>query len=454
MAARREFWSGPAGFILANIAAAVGLGSIWKFPYEVGTNGGSAFVFCYLIGLGLVVLPLMLAELAIGRAGRSDAIGSIVAVASAARTTPYWSLIALLGVVTGFLILSFYSVIGGWTIAYLLETVRTGLPAGGAESAQLRFDALLGSPLRLLAYHSVFMAITALIVAGGIAHGIEGASKILMPCLVVLMAMLALYSVVQGDLAASLRYLFAFDLAAITPKIALEALGLGFFSIGVGFSMLITYAAYATPDIDLKQVAIVTIVADTLISLLAGFAVFPIVFAENLDPSSGPGLVFVTLPLAFAGMPFGTAAAAAFFLLLLVAALGSAISLLELATAPLRTAFGWPPALASAIGAAACWLVGIATVLSFNRWADWFPLAPVPQFATATWFDLLDHVTSNLFLPVAGFGLAVFVGWRLPEALIGGQLGLTGSAVRGLQFLLRYVVPPGIAAATLVPLMR
>jgi NSS family neurotransmitter:Na+ symporter len=295
------------------------------------------------------------------------------------------------------------------------------------------------------------MAVTAVIVGRGVAGGIEEASKILMPCLALLIAALALYSATQANFSATIRYLFAFDPASVTPKIALEALGLGFFSIGVGFSILITYAAYAKPDISLGQVAIVTIAADTAISLLAGFAVFPIVFAEGLDPSSGPGLVFVTLPLAFARMPLGTVAAVAFFLLLVVAALGSAISLLELAAAPLKNAFNWSQARAGALCAAGCWMLGIATVLSFNAWADWFPLAAIPMFATSTVFDLLDHVTSNLFLPVAGFGLSVFVGWIAPAGFLRHQLGLDGGGLSAIRFLLRYVVPGGIAAATLAP---
>jgi NSS family neurotransmitter:Na+ symporter len=340
-------------------------------------------------------------------------------------------------------------VIGGWAIAYLVDTIVTGLPGARSAMTQARFDALLSSPARLLAYHFAFMTVTAAIVARGISRGIEEASKILMPCLAVLIAALAMYAVLQGDFRAALRYLFAFDVASVTPKIVLEALGLGFFSIGAGFSILITYAAYAKQDIDLTQVATVTIMTDTVISFLAGFAVFPIVFAENLDPSSGPGLVFVTLPLAFARMPFGTLAAAAFFLLLVVAALGSAISLLELAAAPLRNATGWSQAAASAACAAACWTVGIATVLSFNAWAGWYPLGAIPLFAQATFFDLLDHLTSNFFLPVAGFGLAVFVGWIVPEALLHRQL--SGSGLGVLRFLLRYVVPLGIAAATIAP---
>ena len=246
---------GRIGFILANIASAVGLGSIWKFPYEVGANGGSAFVLFYLLGIALIVLPLMLAELALGRRGRSDAIRSILKVASSSHASARWGLVGALGVVAGFLILSFYSVIGGWTIAYVVDTVQIGLPAGEPQAAQARFDALLASPLELTIYHFVFMAVTTAIVARGIQGGIEEAAKILMPALVILIAALAIYAAVAGDLAGTLRFLFTFDPAQFKPKVALEALGLGFFSIGVGLCVMITYAAYAGPQIDLRQVA-------------------------------------------------------------------------------------------------------------------------------------------------------------------------------------------------------
>ncbi len=287
MRAKRELWSGRLGFILANIASAVGLGSIWKFPYEVGANGGSAFVLFYLVGIALIVLPLMLAELALGRRGRSDAIRSILKVASTSNASAAWGLVGVLGVIAGFLILSFYSVIGGWAIAYAVDTLRVGLPAGEAQAAQARFDALLASPLKLALYHFVFMAVTTVIVARGIKGGIEEAAKILMPMLVVLLAALALYSALEGDFAGTLRFLFAFDAAQMKPHVALEALGLGFFSIGVGLCVMITYAAYAGPQIDLRQVAVFTVVSDTAISFMAGFAVFTLVFAEQLDPSGG-----------------------------------------------------------------------------------------------------------------------------------------------------------------------
>jgi NSS family neurotransmitter:Na+ symporter len=454
MRSKREIWSSRVGFILANIASAVGLGSIWKFPYEVGANGGSAFVLFYLVGVALIVLPLMLAELALGRRGRADAIGSIQAVAVRAGAAPAWRLVGLLGVVTGFLILSFYSVIGGWAIAYAVDTVQIGVPADNAAATQARFDALLASPFKLASYHFVFMAVTTAIVARGISGGIEAASKILMPVLVILLLALAIYGVIEGGFAATARFLFALDPSQLKPHVALEALGLGFFSIGVGLCVMITYAAYAGRDIDLREVAVYTVVSDTAISFVAGFAVFPLVFAEKLSPSGGPGLVFTTLTIAFARMPFGTVAAVAFFGLLTVAALGSAISLLELAVAPLRNALGWSRVRASVACGLACALAGLLTVLSFNVLAGWFPLGAWPLFARATAFDLIDHLTSNVMLPAAGFGLAIFVGWVLPPDVLREELAPTSRAwLALLRWLLRWPVPAGIAAATLAPLI-
>jgi NSS family neurotransmitter:Na+ symporter len=443
-----ERWSGRTGFVLANVAAAVGLGSIWKFPYEVGANGGGAFVACYIIGLVVIVFPLMLCELAIGRHGRSDAITSVARVAAAARASRWWSLFALLGVITGVLILSFYSVIGGWAMAYLVDTVGLGLPAQDAAGAQARFDTLLSSPTKLMLYHLAFMAIAVVIVARGVSKGIERASMILMPTLIALIVILATYSVIRGGFWPTWNYLFAFDLAAITPKIVLEALGLGFFSIGVGLSILIAYGAYSDRAMNLRQVAVLTLVSDTAVSVLAAFAIFPIVFVENLDPSSGPGLVFITLPLAFSHMPFGAAAAVAFFVLLLVAAIGSAISFIELAASPLQHALKCSRTIASVACGALSWTLGIATVLSFNVWSEWFPLWFVGGFSRATWFDLIDHFTSNLLLPLGGFGLALFVGWRVPKDIMAAELRLRGVPLAALYVLLRYVVPIGIATAT------
>ncbi len=450
----RETWSGRFGFILATVGSAVGIGSIWKFPYEVGENGGGAFVLFYIAGLALIVVPLMFAEFAIGRRGQGDAMTSITAVAVRHGASRWWAVAGLIGVITGFLILSFYSVIGGWTLAYAFDTIVSGLATPEPRAVRARFDSLLAAPWRQLAYHASFLLCVMLIVARGIKGGIEAASKVLMPVLAVLMIALATYSSVEGDLAAALRYLFQPDWQSVSPRVALDALGLGFFSIGVGMGLMITYAAYADASINLRQVAIVSVVADTAISLLAGLAVFPIVFAYGLNPAGGPGLVFVTLPLAFAQMPFGAIAASSFFLLLFIAALASAISMLEIVVALLTTHFRWPRARACLATGIACFVFGIGTVLSFNRWAVWFPLDMLDRFATATVFDLLDYLTSNVLLPIGGLGLALLVGWALPARLLKEELSLTTAGAALLRAVLRYIVPIVIGAIVLASIVR
>jgi NSS family neurotransmitter:Na+ symporter len=448
----RDAWSGRAGFILATIGSAVGLGSIWKFPYEVGAHGGAGFLLFYFAGLVLAVAPLMYAEFAIGRRGASDAAGSIARLAAAHGARREWMWVGVLGVVAGALILSFYSVIGGWTLAYAVQTALEGLAGADPAAVQARYAALLGAPARMIGYHALFLALAAAVVLRGVQGGIEVAVKLLMPLLAVLMLVLAAYAAVQGDMPATLRFLFSLDTVQLNARAALEALGLGFFSIGVGMGLMITYAAYAKADIDLRQAAIWSMGADTAISLLAGLAVFPLVFAHGLDPAGGPGLVFVTLPLAFAGMPFGTLAALAFFVLLFVAALASAISMLELAVAPVTRMLGWSRARATVAVALACGTLGLATVLSFNLWSGWHPLEGVPAFAGYTVFDLLDHLTSNVMLPIGGLAIALFAGWALPVSLLAEELRLGAGGARVLRMLLRYVVPLLIAVVALAPL--
>jgi neurotransmitter:Na+ symporter, NSS family len=444
-----EAWSGRVGFILATIGSAIGLGSIWKFPYEVGANGGSAFLLFYLAGLVLIVVPLMLAEMAIGRRGRGDPAKSIAAVAGECGANPRWAAFGVLGVVTGFLILSFYSVIGGWTIRYALHTAWAGLPAADPQAVRAEYDNFLASPFEMLGYHVLFMAATVVIVARGVAGGIERAVKVLMPALAVLMVALAAYGVIQGDLESTLHFLLRLDTRYLTARTALEALGLGFFSIGVGLGLMITYAAYSGAEIDLTRAALLSVGADTAISLLSGLAVFPIVFAHGLDPAGGPGLVFVTLPLAFAQMPFGWGAAMAFYVLLFVAALASAISMLEPLVALLVRRQGWRRPTAALIGAASCLVLGVATVLSFNLWSGWFPLGGVDAFARATVFDLLDQLTSNMLLPVGGLAIALFAGWALPRRLLTEELRLGPGGGTAVALALRFVVPAGILAAAL-----
>ena len=446
MAEKRELWTGRFGFVLSAMGSAIGLGSIWKFPYEVGANGGAGFILLYLLGLALVVFPLMLLEFAIGRRGRSDGVGSLAAVARESSASPRWQLVGALGTLTSFLILSFYSVIGGWALYYVVATLQAGLPAPSADAVQARFAAMLASPALITACHAAFMMMTALIVARGIADGIERACKILMPVLLALVVILALYSMSQGDVGAALKFLFRIDPRSFSPAVALEALGLGFFSIGVGLAVMIAYGSYADRDIDLRSAAIATIAGDTLVSFLAGLAVFPIVFAEHLDPASGPRLMFVTLPLAFARLPFGTVAAVIFFVLLAVAALASAVSLLELPAALVRRLLRCSRGLATAITAIACAVLGLLSVFSFNILSTWRPLAAI-GLQQATFFDLLDDLTSNVLVPIAGFGLALFGGWIMAPAVLAAELHLTRIGAGLLRVLLRVVVPLAVAAA-------
>ncbi len=445
-------WTSRTGFILATVGSAVGIGSIWKFPYEVGANGGGAFVLVYLLGLVLVVLPLMLAELALGRRGDADAAASIAIVATTEGRSRRWQAIGAVGSLTAFLILSYYSVIGGWSVAYTGGTALDGLPDASQAATIDRFDDLLASPLRMFVFQGLFLGAVAAVVARGVERGIETAMKLLMPLLGILLVLLAAYSMSVGNATETLRFLFVPDTDNLTARGLLDALGLGFFSIGVGLGLLITYAAYARPDINLRTVALVSIGADTVISLVAGLAVFPVVFANGLDPAEGPGLVFVALPLAFSAMPGGRLAATAFFALLVIAAFGSAISMLEGVVAPLERVRGWSRRRSAIVGSLACWAAGSITVLSFNRWNDVRPLGFLDRYADATPYDLLDEATSNILLPLGGLAIALFTGWIISDRLLADELATGRRTLAVIRFMLRIVVPTAIVAVGVVSL--
>ncbi|HRE02644.1 MAG TPA: sodium-dependent transporter, partial [Ilumatobacteraceae bacterium] len=306
---------------------------------------------------------------------------------------------------------------------------------------------------RMVALHAIFLAAVALVVVRGVQRGIETSMKILMPLLAVLLIALAAFSMSTGDADAAMRFLFVPDLDRLTGRGVLDALGLGFFSIGVGLGILLTYAAYSPPSIGLKTAAVVSVAGDTAVSLLAGLAIFPVVFANDVDPASGPGLAFVSLPLAFDAMPGGRWAASAFFVMLAVAALGSAVSMLEAVVAVLDRRFGWSRIRGTLVVASACFIAGLATVLSFNRWAGFHPLSSVGRYAKATIFDLLDDLTSHVLLPLGGVALAVFAGWVMPARFLGDELRLRGVPRAGLRFTLRFVAPVLVIAATLASLI-
>ncbi|HRE60559.1 MAG TPA: sodium-dependent transporter [Micropepsaceae bacterium] len=455
MSDTRITWSGRMAFMLATVGSAVGLGSIWKFPYMVGENGGSAFLLVYLAGLVVLILPLMLAEFVVGRRGGGSAVGSIRAVARESGASPAWSVVGGWGVLTGFLILSFYAVIGGWTLAYIPISASDAFAGASPDAIGGIFGALLSDPDRLILWQGVFMALAIGTVAMGVISGIERMVTLLMPLMFVLLAGLVVYAVSTGDAAATFDFFFAPDFSKVTWEVALDAIGLGFFSIGVGIGVMITYAAYADRAISLTQAAIWTILADTFASFLAAFAIFPIVFGFGLDPAGGAGLMFTTLPAAFGQMGAGAIVGTAFFVLLAVSALASAISLLELPVSWAVERFRVARALAALVIGGACFAVGLGTVWSFNRWADWHPLSIIPAFEGKTFFDALDFLTSNIMLPAGGIAIALFAGFFVARKVMGDELGIKSTATLGLlRFLLAVVAPLAILAIVAVTLAQ
>ncbi len=427
---------------MATVGSAVGLGSIWKFPYMVGANGGSAFLFAYLAGLVILILPLMIGEFVIGRRGGKSAVGSLAKVATDSGATRAWATVGAWGVLTGFLILSFYSVIGGWTIAYVPKALSNAFAGQSPEAIGASFGGMLADPVGLAFHHAIFMALTAVVVARGINDGIERAVTFLMPLMFLILMGLVGYAFATADVEAAANFFFTPDWSKLTPEVALSAIGLGFFSIGTGIGAMITYAAYAPREIRLGEAAVWTIAADTFASFLAAFAIFPLVFSYGLNPGEGAGLMFTTLPIAFGQMPAGAFVGAAFFFLLVISALASAISLLELVVAWATERFGVSRAVAAYGSASVCWIIGIGTVLSFNNWSKWFPLSDVAGFETKTFFDIVDHVTSNIMLPLGGIFLGLFVGWVMSKKAVLEELGIADGPVwKVLRFALGVVVP-------------
>lgn len=436
--AQRPQWSSKLAFIAAAVGSAVGLGSIWKFPYIVGANGGGAFVIVYLGFVAAVGIPLMAAELMLGRRGGPGVVRSLGLAVGRARSR--WNILGWLGVTAAFVILSFYSVVAGWALAYAVKAAVGGLAAATPASSAALFDSLLADPAEMIGWHTLLLGLTALIVAQGVTAGIERYARWLMPLFAILLLGLAAYASVTGDFARGAAFLFRPDFAALTPAATLSAAGHAFFTLSLGMGAMIAYGGYLAADVSAPRTAIWVAACDTVCSLAAGLAIFPIVFRFGLDPTEGPGLVFVTLPVAFAGMPGGGVAAASFFILLVIAALISAVSLLE----TLVAAAGGAKAGASRQTwtwrwAAAAWALGLVSIFSFNLWAG----VRFPGL-DRTLFDGLNYLTAELALPAGGVGIAIFVGWFAPQTLA-GEVGSAGGQ-RLWLFLLRFVAPVVVAA--------
>jgi len=482
-------WSSRAAFILAAIGSAVGLGNLWRFPYVAGENGGGAFVLFYVVCVLLIGLPVLVAELFIGRRGGMSAVGSVVKIANAEGRSSLWSLQSWFGMIGAFIILTFYSVIAGWVLAYVvmiagdliagvgrdgLAGLRAGAFAGQSqEQISAKLVELLNDPLRMIAYHAMFMTLTVFIVARGVKGGIETAVTILMPAFFVLLLVLLGWALASGDRVQGLDFLLGVRLSDRVLEdgavrhglihgikdgsVISAALGQAFFSIGLGSALMATYGAYMRADQDLPRSARLVAIADTGVGIVAGLAIFPIVFAMGLAAGAGPTLMFQTLPLAFFGMPFGGVFGMAFFILAFFAAITSSIALLETSTKWVdeQTKSDQRFVSASIIGLV-IFVIGVLNALSqvptvgpngedqATFWNSWQPLGGFPLFEGMVLLDFLS-ATTDIILPVAGFITAVFAGWIVSASTAREAIGF-GSEIwfKRWRFLIRYVCTTGI----------
>ncbi len=440
---QRGNFTSKLGVVLAAAGSAVGLGNVWRFPTEVGNNGGAAFILIYLACVLFVGVPVMLSEFVIGRHTHSNTISAYNQLAPG----KWWRIQGINGVFVAFVILSYYVVIAGWTLFYLVEAVMGNLKESADYTAY--FNDFVSSPVSPLIYAVAFMALTHLVVVRGVQAGIEKCSKVMMPMLLLIIAVLVVCSFSMPGTSEGLRFLLQPDFSKVTPGVILSAMGQAFFSLSLAMGCLCTYASYFGSDTNLFKTACSVSMIDTMVAVLSGFFIFPAVFSvSGVEANAGPGLVFITLPnvfnMAFQNVPLvGYVFTVLFYLLLLLAALTSSISLLESVTAYVVESLHQPRSRASVYVAVASMLLGVLCVYSFG------PLSDVKLFGL-TFFDLFDFVSSKILLPLGGILICLFTGWYLDRCLVLDEVTNQGrlrfKLFRVYLFLIRYVVPIAIAA--------
>lgn len=431
-------WSTRLAFILAATGSAVGLGNIWKFPYITGQNGGGAFVLIYLVCIAAIGIPIMMAEILIGRRGRQSPINTMRLLAAEEGRSGAWQYLGWAGVLAGFLILSYYSVIAGWALAYVARMGSGMFQHASAEQVSNIFSDLISNPVQLTIWHSIFMLMTMIVVSRGVRGGLEAAVRFLMPALFLLLIILVGYAVGAADIDAGARFLFVADFSKISWNSILIAMGHAFFTLSLGMGAIMVYGSYLPQNASIAKMSIIVAGVDTLVALLAGLAIFPIVFANGLEPGSGPGLIFETLPIAFGQMWGGTFFGLLFFILLTFAAWTSAISLIEPAVAWMVENHNMTRVRASMLSGFITWLVGLGTVFSFNIWKEY-------KLFGKTFFDLLDYLTANIMLPLGGVAIAVFAAWLMSNKASKDELALKNPEAYTLwRFFVRYITPAAV----------
>ena len=438
-----KHWSGQWVFLLAAVGYAIGLANIWRFSYVVGENGGGLFVLIYIGCMFLLGLPLMLCDFLIGRRGGGSPPTSMHRTAVASGVSTRWSVIGWIGLAMGFIVLSYYSVIAGWTVSYFFKAIFNDIGATPEQITQ-SFDLLVADPVSLTFWHALFVGLVALVSGMGLQGGIERFVKYAMPTFFVLLVSLVIFAMIYGDLGAAFNFLLMPRVDQLGSDLLTAALGQAFFSLGVGGGVLMIYGAYVPKDLSLTRAAIYIVTGDTLAALMAGFAIFPLLFGAGLEPGQGPGLVFKSLPLAFAAIPMGNFIGAAFFLLLAFAAFTSAIGLLEPIVSWLEEHKNIKRKITSLTVGGAAGILGIATVFSFNVWSEFFPLGFTNRFATSTIFDVLDFAISNVLLPLNGCLVSIYAGWYLDRKIVREELEVSDARslwLRTWVFLLKWPIP-------------
>jgi len=434
-------WASRWTFIMAATGSAVGLGNMWKFPYVAGSNGGGAFVLTYLICILLIGVPVMMAEVMIGRHGRKSPINSVRDAVQESGADSRWGYLGWLGVLAGMLILSFYAVIAGWALDYIFEVASGSLIGVNGASAGAVFEDLLADPSRLILWQTIFILLCVGVVVGGVKKGLGVAVEILMPLLFVMMLVLLGFSVLKGNFAAAWSFLFDFDIAALSWRGVLEAMGQAFFTLSIGMGAIMAYGAYMPQKANIGKTILVVAFFDSAVAIISGLIIFSFVFAtQGIEPSAGPGLMFISLPVAFGAMPGGVLIGSIFFVLVSIAAWSSAISLLEPCVAWLIEIKNLGRIRANLMLAGCAWLLGLGSVFSFNIWSEY-------RLVGFTFFDFLDFLTANIMLPISGLMIALFVGYVMNKQLVKEQLEGTSTTVSTLWFFtVRYIAPVAIAA--------
>lgn len=443
---KREGFSSSIGVIAAVLGSAVGLGNIWKFPYVTGANGGAAFILVYILCVALVGLPVMLSEHLIGRHTKANAVGAFKAL----QPRRPWFLVGGAGVLSAFLIMAFYTTVAGWVYAYIFKAAGGALLTAKPEETSFVFNTLVSGVAEPLFWQVFVLLVIGTIIMAGVTKGIERVTKLLMPLLFILLVIIDIRSLTLPGAGEGLSFLFKPDFSKITVGVILAALGLAFFKLSVGMGAMITYGSYVDKNENLPKMAIKVALADTLVSLMAGIAIFPAVFAFGFEPGSGPKLLFIIIPAVFNSMPFGRVFMVLFFVLTAIAATGAMLSLLEVPIAYLTEQYRWTRRKATLLTILGIGLLGSTATLSNSI------LANVTVFGM-NFFDFFDFTTSNVLLPLGGIFIALFVGWQWGKGNVYQEISNNGKiANEGLAdiylFLVRFVVPVGITLVLLVGL--